>query len=283
MEPTSNTNVKQILQKYGFHFKKKWGQNFIYDRNILQRIAAAAEIRPGDSVIEIGPGAGTLTKVLALSGAKVVAVEIDRSLLPVLAEQLEGLDVKIVEADVLKVNLDDLAAGHGLRKPYKIVANLPYYITTPIIMDILESNYDYERIVIMVQWEVARRLTAQPGSKEFGSVTLAVQYYTEAEILFKVPRQAFNPMPEVDSAVIALQKREKPPVDVSDPQLLFKLIKASFGQRRKTLLNALVAAERGLNKTAVQDRLNRAGLDGQRRGETLSLEEYARLVNVWYS
>lgn len=274
-------SVNQVLRKHGFHFKKKWGQNFLTDHNILQRIVTAADIHPGDSVIEIGPGAGTLTRALAESGAQIMALEIDQTLLPILEELLDGLNIKVINADVLKVDLDALAKEQGLKKPYKIVANLPYYITTPIIMKVLESNLDYERLVIMVQWEVAQRMTAKPGSKDNGAITLAIQYYTEAKILFKVPRQVFNPVPAVDSAVISLEKRKEPPVHVSDPPLMFKIIKASFGQRRKTLLNALSSVGLGLEREEISGRLRLAGIDGQRRGETLSIEEYARLTNLW--
>lgn len=281
METKGINSVKKVLRKHDFRYKHKWGQNFIFDRNLLKRIAGAAEIEQGEGVIEIGAGAGTLTRVLSEAGARVLAVEIDPALLPVLREQLQGLTAEIVQADVLQVNLDDLAEEHGLKRPYKVVANLPYYITTPIIMNILENDYDYERLVIMVQWEVARRLTALPGSKDFGAITLALEYHTEARILFKVPRQAFNPVPEVDSAVISLKKRAKPPVNVYNSKLLFKLIKGAFGQRRKTLLNALSNAGLGLAKEDITRRLQMAGIDGQRRGESLTLEEYARLANSW--
>jgi len=279
MDTTEKAKVMQSLRKYDFHFKRKWGQNFIFDLNLLKRIAGSAGIQPGEGVIEIGSGAGTLTRVLAEAGAQVVAIEIDPALIPILKEQLHGLTAKVVPGDVLQLNLDELAEEHDLRKPYKVVANLPYYITTPIIMNILESDYQFERLVIMVQWEVAQRLTAKPGSKDFGAITLAVDYYTEAKILFKVSRQMFNPAPEVDSAVISLTKRPQPPVDVYNPRLLFKLIKAAFGQRRKTLLNALGSL--GSEKEAVAECLRQADIDGQRRGETLSLQEYARLANIW--
>ncbi|MFY9376800.1 MAG: 16S rRNA (adenine(1518)-N(6)/adenine(1519)-N(6))-dimethyltransferase RsmA [Peptococcia bacterium] len=273
--------MNQILREHGFRFKKKWGQNFISDRNILDRIVQAAEIQPGDGVIEIGPGAGTLTRALAEAGAQVVALEIDQTLLPILEEFLSGLDVKVIEADVLKSDLAKIAAEQSLKRPYKIVANLPYYITTPIIMKILESDLDFERLVIMVQWEVAKRLTAQAGSKDYGAITLAIQYYTEGKILFKVPRQVFNPAPEVDSAVISLCKREQPPVDVADLQLMFKLIKAAFGQRRKTVLNALSSGGLGLEREQIAQRLELAGIDPKRRGETLTIDEFARLENIW--
>jgi len=282
MDTSEKPKVMQMLKKHDFRFKRKWGQNFIFDLNLLQRIVAEAEIKPGDGVIEIGAGAGTLTRALAVAGAQILALEIDRALLPILAEELQGLAVQIVHADVLQTDLDALALERGLKKPYKVVANLPYYITTPIIMEMLEKNYSFERLVIMVQWEVAQRLTAKPGDgKNFGAITLAIDYYTEAEILFKVSRQVFNPAPDVDSAVISLKKRAKPPVDVYNSVLMFKLIKAAFGQRRKTLLNALSAVGLGLDKESIAQRLKQAGIDGQRRGETLSLEEYARLANSW--
>lgn len=279
MASAEKKSAGQVLKEHGFRCKKKWGQNFIFDRNVLQRIVEAAEIKPGDGVFEIGAGAGTLTRALAEAGAQVVAVEIDPSLLPVLAEQLRGLNVTVINADILKTDMDALALEYGLKCPYKIVANLPYYITSPVIMGILENQYNFERMAIMVQWEVAQRLTAEPGGKDFGALTLAVAYYTEAKIEFKVPRQVFKPAPEVDSAVITLKKREQPPVKVADPPLMFKLIKASFGQRRKTLLNALSAL--GTDKEIIAGKLEMAGIDGRRRGETLTLEEYARLADIW--
>ena len=273
--------IMQMLKKHGFYFKKKWGQNFLLNQNLLSRIAAAAALKPGDSVVEIGAGAGTLTKILAQSGAKVLAIEIDPSLLPVLNENLDGYDVTIIRGDVLKLDLDKLTAENGLQWPYKIVANLPYYITTPIIMNILENEYHVDLMVMLLQWEVAIRLTAQAGNKEYGASTLTVQYYTEPKILFKVPRQFFKPVPEVDSAVLLLERLVQPRVKVKNEKLMFKIIKAAFGQRRKMLLNALTAVNPKLKKEQLPEVLEKAGIEGQRRGETLSLEEFARLADVW--
>lgn len=271
----------EILKKHGFHFKKKWGQNFILDTNLLKKIAAAAQLEPGECVAEIGPGAGTLTRVLAETGARVLAVEIDPALIPVLKETLAGLEVKIMQGDILKINLDQVMTEAGLEWPYKIVANLPYYITTPVLMDLLEKDYHIDLMVLMVQLEVAERLTAPPGGKECGAISLAVQYYTEPKILFKVSRHLFNPAPEVDSAVLFLKRRPNPPVNVYNPPLMFKIIKAAFGQRRKTLLNALSSLDGSSSKAQILDLLGQVGIDSQRRGETLSLEEYARLANAW--
>ncbi|MDX9872705.1 MAG: 16S rRNA (adenine(1518)-N(6)/adenine(1519)-N(6))-dimethyltransferase RsmA [Clostridia bacterium] len=281
MEQGNETNSRAILNKYGFRFKKRWGQNFLFDTNFLKRMSQAAQISPGDAVVEIGPGAGTLTKVLSAEGAEVLAVEIDESLAPVLAEVLAGTSARVVYGDVLQLNLDALTREYNLKWPYKIVANLPYYITTPILMNLLEKGYHFELLVIMVQWEVAQRLTAQPGSKDYGAITLAVNYYTESKLLYKVPRQLFSPAPEVDSAVVYFKRRSEPPVQVTDQKHLFKLIKAGFNQRRKVLANALLAAEAGMTKEKLGQILTAAGIDGQRRGETLSLQEYARLSNIW--
>lgn len=281
MTEITKSEVMELLKKQGFHFKKGFGQNFLFDRNLLKRIVRGAEITPGDSVVEIGPGAGTLTKALAETGARVLAVEIDTALIPILREILPEEKVTVIQGDILKVDLDQLTREKGLTHPYKIVANLPYYITTPIIMDILEKEYQFEIMVIMVQWEVAERLTSSPGTKDYGAITLAVQYYCEPSILFKVPRHLFTPVPEVDSAVLLLRKRKQPPVDVKEQALLFKVVKAAFGQRRKTLLNALGSIQPGLNKEELLQVLDEAGIDGMRRGETLSLEEFARLANAW--
>ncbi len=282
MSEISRTKVMDLLKKHGFYFKKRFGQNFIFDLHLLKRIVQGAEIVPGDSVVEIGPGAGTLTRVLAEAGARVLAVEIDATLIPILREILPEDNVTIIQGDILKVELDKLTREKGLMHPYKIVANLPYYITTPIIMDVLEKEYQFNIMVIMVQWEVAERLTSSPGTKDYGAITLAVQYYCEPSILFKVPRQLFTPAPEIDSAVVLLRKRTQPPVEVKDQDLLFKIVKAAFGQRRKTLLNALRTVQPGLSKEDLLQVLDDAGIDGMRRGETLSLEEFSLLANAWW-
>lgn len=277
----SMDSAANLLKKHGFNYKKRLGQNFIFDRNLLKRIVQAADIKPGDQVVEIGPGAGTLTKELAESGAEVIAVEIDRSLLPVLQEVLKGYKVHVVQGDILKLDLNQIIKQYNFREPYKIVANLPYYITTPVIMHLLEKQYDIDQIVIMVQLEVAERLTADPGGKEYGAITLPVQYYTEPKILFRVPKRMFTPAPAVESAVLSLKKRKTPPVDVYNSELMFKLIKGAFGQRRKTLLNALSSVNPPLSREEISIVLEAVGINKERRGETLSLEEYARLANCW--
>jgi 16S rRNA (adenine1518-N6/adenine1519-N6)-dimethyltransferase len=286
-EPPEKLQIRSLLKEKEFHFKKKWGQNFIFDLNLLRRIVEAAGIQAGDRVVEIGPGAGTLTRMLLEKGAQVLAVEIDATLLPVLAQVLEGTRGIVVQGDALKVNFDELTAAHNLAHPYKVVANLPYYITTPLIMSLLENDYQLEDIVVMVQKEVAERLTASPGTKEYGAVTLAVEYYAEADILFNIPRRLFIPVPEVDSALLRLKPRaERRRKNLSAAELqtrerLFKLIKAAFGQRRKTLLNALSSLEKGLNKEKIMAMLARGGIDPQTRGETLSLTQYEQLAVIW--
>lgn len=284
MELTDEVNRRpsELLKKSGFKFKKKWGQNFIYDKNLLNRIAQAGDIKPDETVLEIGPGAGTLTKIMAEMGAKVLAVEIDEELIPILKENLKGYDVHIVRGDILKTDVEVLIEKCKLTKPYKIIANLPYYITTPILMHILENNYQFNKMVIMVQLEVAERLSAQPGAKEYGSLTLAVNYYTSAKLLFKVPRHIFNPVPDVDSAIVVLEKYNKPPVDVYNSSLMFKIIKAAFGQRRKTLLNALTTVNKEVKKEEILEIFEKANVDSRRRGETLSLSEFANIANTWY-
>lgn len=273
--------IRDVLREQDFHFKKRWGQNFIFDLNLLRRIVAEAGIGAGDSVVEIGPGAGTLTRELLEKGAQVLAIEIDPALFPVLEKVLEGTKGIVVQGDALKINFDEMAAAYGLEHPYKVVANLPYYITTPLIMSLLENRYHIEDIVVMVQKEVAERLTASPGTKEYGAVTLAVEYYAEAVILFPVSRQLFRPIPEVDSALLRLKPRKAPLVQVCDEELLFRIIKAAFGQRRKTLVNSLAAIEVGLVKIKIMEVLENAGIDQRTRGEALSLAQFAQLTNLW--
>jgi 16S rRNA (adenine1518-N6/adenine1519-N6)-dimethyltransferase len=281
MQEPGEIKTMDVLKKHGFNFKRKWGQNFLFDKNFLRRMAKGADIKLGDSVVEIGPGAGTLTKALLEEGARVLAVEIDEALIPVLRDVLQGMDAAVVCGDVLKMNIDNLVQEYDFSFPYKIVANLPYYITTPILMSILENEYRFELLVIMVQWEVAERLTAKPGTKEYGAITLAVNYYTESRILYKVPRHLFTPVPDVDSAVVCFTPRAEPPVKVRSKNFMFKIIKAGFNQRRKTLANSLLLVESNMAKSKLLQILDRAGIDSLRRGETLSLHEYAKLANTW--
>lgn len=266
-----------ILKAFGLHMSKKLGQNFLVDEQVVAAIVAAAQIGPADTVLEIGPGIGTLTQGLAEAGsAKVVAVELDRRLVGVLAKTLEGYEnVKVVHGDILKI---DIAAETGAAS-YKVVANLPYYITTPIIMTLLEQRLPVERLVAMVQYEVARRMAASPGGKDYGALSVAVQYYTEPEILFAVPPASFIPSPAVDSAVICCRVRTQPPVKVGSEKTFFRVVRAAFAQRRKTLSNALKAG--GVAAEILPAVLEQAGIDGIRRGETLSLAEFAAVANAW--
>ncbi|MGI6588072.1 MAG: 16S rRNA (adenine(1518)-N(6)/adenine(1519)-N(6))-dimethyltransferase RsmA [Peptococcia bacterium] len=273
--------MREILKKHNFRFKKKWGQNFIFEQNLLQRIVREAGIVPGDRVVEIGAGAGTLTRELLAQGAQVLAIEIDHTLLPLLESLFPGEKVVFVQGDVLQMDLDKLTYSYGWKYPYKVVANLPYYITTPLVMKLLEKEKEIEDIVVMMQKEVAERLLAAPGTKEYGAITLAVQYYAEIEMLFPVSRHAFRPVPKVDSTVIRLKPRKEPPVQVRDEVILFKIIKAAFGQRRKTLLNSLLKVQPSVEKEAVREVLTQAEIDFQTRGEGLSLEQFAVLSNVW--
>jgi len=277
----ADVKTMDLLKKRGFRFKKKWGQNFLLDKNLLKKIVHTARITPGDRVVDIGAGAGTLTRELVEAGARVLAVEIDADLIPILRETLEGTDVRIVQGDILKMDLDELTGRHGLAWPYKVVANLPYYITTPILMNLLENEYHLELLVIMVQWEVAERLIAEPGTKAYGAVTLAVQHYCEIEGVFKVPRRLFTPPPDVDSAVIRLKRRAGRPFDVRDERLMFRIIRAAFGQRRKTISNALLKVSPEIDREGLHAILDRCGIDPRRRGETLSLREFAALANCW--
>ncbi len=278
---TSPKYLKDLLARHGFQFSKSLGQNFLIDENILKKIISGAELTSEDIVVEVGPGVGTLTTALAQHAAKVVAVEIDQSLKPILEETLEGSDnVKVIYGDILKLNLDELISNDLSSQPFKVVANLPYYITTPIIMNFLENQYPYISITVMIQQEVARRMTAKPGSKEYGSLSVAVQFYTQPRLICKVPASVFIPRPNVDSMVITLEKRSKPAVDVISVPYFFQVVKAVFAQRRKTLLNTLVAAKiTGLDKAALAEKLISLNIDPNRRGETLTLEELASISN----
>ena len=265
-----------ILKAFGLHMSKKLGQNFLIDAGIVQGIVDAAQIHPGDHVLEIGPGIGTLTQGLAEAGADVTAVELDKKLPAVLAETLKAYDhVRIVPGDILKVDIPALMG----QEPFKVVANLPYYITTPILMTLLERRLPITTMVTMVQKEVAERMTARPGSRSYGALSVAVQYYTEPEIVLNVPPRSFIPAPEVDSVVIACRVRSVPAVKVSEEKLFFRVVRAAFGQRRKTLANALRGG--GFPKEQVRAAMERAQMDPQRRGETLSLEEFGRLADAF--
>ena len=266
--------TQHILNRFKLRADKKLGQNFLIDENVVHQIVAAAELSEADTVLEVGPGIGTLTQGLAESKARVVAVELDTRLLPVLATTLNGYDnVRVVHGDILKVNIMDEVGA----LEFKVCANLPYYITTPIIFALLEKRLPMERLVAMVQKEVAERMAAQPGGKEYGALSVAIQYYTEPEIAFIVPPTSFIPAPAVDSAVIVCKRRAKPPVEVCDEALFFRVVKAAFSLRRKMLSNSL--KNMGIKGEQVAKWLERAGVDGKRRAETLSLEDFAKLTN----
>ena len=276
-QPTiANKDVTlHILKRFGIRMSKKLGQNFLIDEQVVRNIVNAAGIQQGDAVLEIGPGIGTLTQGLAEAGADVTAVEIDRRLIEVLAKTLEGYDnIRVVHGDILRIDIAKEVAAPC----YKVVANLPYYITTPIIMGLLEARMPIDVLVTMVQKEVAERMVAVPGTKDYGSLSVAVQYYTKPEIMFKVPPTSFIPPPAVDSAVIRCTVREKPPVEVNE-RVFFRVVKAAFAQRRKTLSNTLKTT--GVPAETLRVILEKAGIDGTRRGETLSLEEFAAIANVW--
>lgn len=272
------TNTSEILRKYQFRMQKKYGQNFLIDANILAKIVEAAQITKEDHVLEIGPGIGTMTQYLAEAAGWVTAVEIDRDLIPILEETLSSYDnVKILCGDILKVDLSALAKEHGGR-PLKVVANLPYYITTPIIMALFESRIPLASITVMVQSEVADRMQTGPGSKDYGALSLAVQYYAKPEIVARVPASCFLPRPNVDSTVVRLTKYEKPPVEVADEAFLFAVIRASFNQRRKTLVNGLAnAGGLGVTRGQVETVLEEMGISTMVRGETFTLERFAEL------
>lgn len=278
IQPTiANKDVTlHIVKTFGIHITKKLGQNFLIRKEVVDGIVAAGSVKEGDTVLEIGPGIGTLTQGLAETGADVVAVEVDKQLISVLAKTLQGYEnVRVVHGDILKLDI----SREIMAEKYKVIANLPYYITTPIIMMLLEQRFPVEVLVTMVQKEVAERMVAKPGGKEYGSLSVAVQYYTEADIMFTVPPASFYPSPAVESAVIRCKVREKPPVDVVDEKAFFRIVKAAFSQRRKTFSNTLKAA--GIEPELIARMLDKAGVDGVRRGETLSLAEFAAVANAW--
>ena len=272
-------NTIEILQKYNFRFQKKFGQNFLIDTHVLERIISEAGITKDDFVLEIGPGIGTMTQYLCENAREVMAVEIDDNLIPILADTLSAYDnVTVVNEDILKLDIAKVAEEHNGGKPIKVVANLPYYITTPIIMGLFESHVPIDSITIMVQKEVADRMQAGPGKKDYGALSLAVQYYSHPEIVVNVPPSCFMPQPKVGSSVISLKRYEKPVVDVDDEKLMFKIIRASFNQRRKTLANGLNNfGGMGLTKEQIQQSIEALGVPVNVRGEALSLAQFAQL------
>ena len=275
-------NTIEVLQKYNFNFQKKFGQNFLIDTRILEGIIQAAHVTKEDFVLEIGPGIGTMTQYLCEHAREVVAVEIDQNLIPILKDTLSEYDnVEVINDDILKVDINQLARERNGGKPIKVVANLPYYITTPIIMGLFESHVPIDSITIMVQKEVADRMQVGPGTKDYGALSLAVQYYARPEIVLSVPPSCFMPQPKVGSAVIRLTRHEVPPVDVKNEKLMFALIRASFNQRRKTLANGLNNFPQiSLSKEQIQECIVELGVPVTVRGGALSLEQFATLSNI---
>lgn len=280
MEPSLAYKTKQIIKKYEFNFKKNFGQNFLVDERVLDKIINAAQIGENDLVIEVGPGIGTLTQAMAKKAGKVISVEIDKTLVPILSELLEDYDnIEIINEDILKVDLNAIINEHkGMN--VKMVANLPYNITTPIIMNILEKHIPMDSLTVMIQKEVAYRMNAKPSTKDYGALSLVTQYYCEPYLVANVPQNCFMPRPNVDSAVIRLDIMDKPPVEVTDEKYMFEFIKAAFSQRRKTLVNCLVSNKTvNMSKEEIGNILNSLGYDGRVRGESLTLEDYAKLSN----
>lgn len=277
------SNTKELLKQFNFKMTKSLGQNFLIDKSILDRIIEGAELTKEDYVLEIGPGMGSMTQKLGESAGKVVAVEIDKNLLPVLGVTLADLEnVSVIHGDILKLNLAETFKEQFGDHKIKVVANLPYYITTPIIMKLLEEKLNLQSITIMVQKEVGDRIKAAPGGKEYGALSVAVQYYAKPSQVLLVPPHSFIPQPEVDSIVLKLDILSKPAVEVENESLFFRVVKASFGQRRKTLLNALTAGNLGLSKEQLKEVLNSVDIQENRRGETLSLQEFANIANKLY-
>ena len=283
-EPTLGNpqNTIAVLQKYNFIFQKKFGQNFLIDTHVLDKIIRAAEIGKDDLVLEIGPGIGTMTQYLSCAAGKVIAVEIDRALIPILEDTLDGYDnVRVINEDVLKVDIRKLVEEENEGRPIKVVANLPYYITTPIIMGLFENHVPIKSITVMVQKEVADRMQVGPGTKDYGALSLAVQYYAKPYIVANVPPNCFMPRPKVGSAVIRLTCHQEKPVQVQDEKLMFNIIRASFNQRRKTLANGLKnAATLDFTKEEVEAAIEALGKGASVRGETLTLEEFAKLSDL---
>ena len=286
IQTTSPAAIRSIMQRHGISCRKSLGQNFLIDNNISDKIITAAELTAADLVVEIGPGLGALTARIAGAAGKVIAVEVDRGLLAVLSEALAGIqNVELILGDALKVDFDRLVEektggeyGRASKK-YKLVANLPYYITSPVLMRLLLGRFNISVVVVMVQAEVAERLAASPGSKAYGSLSLAVQYFTRPEMLFRVPRTVFYPQPGVDSAVVRLSVRTEPAVAVRDEDMFFNIVRSAFGKRRKTLLNSLAGSGLGIDRETCLRALQNAGIDPGRRGETLSIAEFALLTD----
>lgn len=279
----SPVKLREVLTRYGIRLRKSLGQNFLISGNVLDRIVAAAEIAPGDTIVEIGPGVGVLTRRLALAGARVIALELDTRLLPLLDESLSDLSgtVEIVPGDALEVDYRALLAARGLAGTFKVVANLPYYITSPFIARLLEERYPFEQAVVMVQKEVAERLAAGPGTKAYGALSVLVQYYTDPKIVLRVSRRNFFPPPEVDSTVVRLRRLEEPRVRVKSIPVFFAVVRGAFGQRRKMLSSALEGSGLGLDKRSWIRVCELVGINPQRRGETLTIGEFGLLADAY--
>ncbi len=275
------TNTIKILEKYGFSFQKKYGQNFLIDSNIVKKIVQEAGVKKDDFVLEIGPGIGTMTQILCENAREVAAVEIDKKLIPILKQDTLSFynNVTVINEDILKLDINKLILERNEGKPIKVVANLPYYITTPIIMGLLESHVPLDSITIMVQKEVADRMQVGPGTKDYGALSLAVQYYAKPQIVLMVPASCFMPRPNVDSSVIKLTCHNKPPVSVNNEKFMFDIIRASFNQRRKTMTNSVVNANLGITKEQLLIALEQSGLKSTIRGEALTLQQFAQLSN----
>lgn len=278
----SPTNTLEVINKYEFAFQKKFGQNFLIDGNVVEKIVRQANVTKEDMVLEVGPGIGTMTQYLCEAARKVVAIEIDKKLIPILSDTLSEYDnVTVINEDVLKVDIRGLVEQENEGRPVKVVANLPYYITTPIIMGLFESNVPIDSITIMVQKEVADRMQVGPGTKDYGALSLAVQYYAKPEIVLNVPASCFMPRPNVDSAVIRLTRYENPPVEAKNPKLMFDIIRAAFNQRRKTMVNALSnSGNINVPKDRILEALESMGLSPTVRGEALTLEQFARFADL---
>lgn len=275
------SNTIEILKKYNFNFQKRFGQNFLIDTHILEKIVDEAGIDEDDCVLEIGPGIGTMTQYLCERAGRVIAVEIDKALIPILNDTLSSYsNVEIINEDILKVDITNLCNKYNNGRPIKVVANLPYYITTPIIMGLFESGCPLESITIMVQKEVADRMKCGPGSKDYGALSLAVQFYSNPEIVANVSPESFIPKPGVGSTVIRLTRYPKPPVEVNDEKYMFKLIRAAFNMRRKTMVNSLMSGNLGLTKEEILSAIDKLNLSPQVRGEALTLNEFAALSNI---